>query len=190
MSQAIKTDNSNLEGKIRIREIMIKGMTSVKVLDTFAGKGLIWKEIQKRNPGIDIKVTGIEIEKSKNPNALLGDNLKVIPSIDLSPYDFIDIDAYGSPYKQLRAISQNGSYKDNVIIATTNIQTALGKIPDDLLYEAGITKKMIKNAQVLCNGFGDESMISYLGKLGVKDYVAYEPTTRKKYWTFRIKGIE
>ncbi len=186
MKAQTKTDNSHLEGKIKIREMMINGLDEILVLDTFAGKGLIWKEIQKRNPEKKIKVVGIEIEKGKNKKALLGDNLKVIPSIDLSTYDFIDIDAYGSPYKQLKAILYNGTYKTGVKIATTNIQTVLGKVPDDLLLHAGITKKMIKKAPTMCSSFGDIGMQNFLNSLGVDKYISYEPTNRKKYWAFTM----
>ena len=50
---------------------------------------------------MDIKyVHSIEMEKDKNRTALEADNLKILPSLDLSVYKVIGMDAYGIPERR------------------------------------------------------------------------------------------
>ena len=184
-----KTDNSYLEGKIILRLSQIADINNIKVLDCFGGKGIIWQKIKERT-NKKIEVVSLEIEKHKNIKAIEGDNLKILPVLDLSEFDVIDIDAYGSPYKQLKAIVNNGSYQDNVIIFTTDIQTMKGIVPDELLLKSGINKKMIKKCPTMFSRkFTDISMINYLAELNVEKAIEYRPTERKKYRTFKLKKV-
>jgi len=179
-----KTDNSYLLGKVILRELLIKDLKNINVLDTFGGEGKIWEMIKKRNLDKNINVVSIEIIKGKNNNAIVGDNLKIIPKMDLSDFDVIDIDAYGSPFKQLKAIIDNGSYKNNVIIFTTDIFVMQGRPPNELLSQIGITKNMIKKIPTLFIDFNDRALFDYLYKKGVRKIFEYRPIKNKKYRGF------
>ena len=176
-----KTDNSYFLGKVKLREKMIQNLDTVRVLDLYAGTGKIWKTIQKRNKDKKIIVTSVEKEKGKNPDAIEGDSLKIIPGLDLSVYDLIDLDVYGHPYYPLKAIVKNGSYKDNVIITMTDIQVGYGGIPLEILTKINFTKKQIKKIPTMFYKFELDAMLNYLYDLGVKKVILYRPVPNKKY---------
>src|SRR3954465_4124097 len=101
MSQQKQTDNSYLEGKVQDRLASLQHITkdTVTVLEAFGGDGIIWSLVKERT---DKKISVLRIDKKQNKRGiyLKGDNLKFLKSIDISGFDIIDLDAYGSPYNQ------------------------------------------------------------------------------------------
>lgn len=154
----MKTDNSFFAEKIDLRIDAIKDIEDPFILDCFAGKGLIWDEVQKQT-GKNIKVTGIEKEPGKNNLALVGDNRKYLKSMDLSVFDVIDLDAYGYPVDQLELIFKR-KYKGIVII--TAIQSMMGMLPKKMLYEIGYNKEMVDKIPAIFNRKGIDKLKKYL----------------------------
>ena len=74
------TENSHLRTKVRLRLELIDeiGKDELHVLDAFAGQGLVWKEIQRQRPDLEITTVGIEKRKYVNPNVIMGDNRKAM----------------------------------------------------------------------------------------------------------------
>ncbi len=182
----LKTDNSYLYGKIALRKNAIEQLKKIKVLDCFGGKGIIWEKIKSINKKQCIEVISIEIEKGKNKKAIEGNNLKLLPSLDLKEFNVIDVDAYGSPFKQLDIILNNRTLKQGTIIFVTDIQTMQGAVPHKLLLQDNITRKMIKKIPSLFYKKSFEIMKSYLNKKGITKIDIYRPEKRKKYYTFTI----
>lgn len=180
-----KTDNSHLDGKVKLRILLLPPKKRIKVLDAFGGKGVIWNTIRQMTLK-DIIVIPLEKEKNKNKKAIQGDNLKIIPSIDISEFDVIDLDAYGSPYKQIEAVVNNPTFSECVMF-TTDIQTMQGRAPDKLLEKAGITKRMLDKTPTLFNIFTDQAMHNYMHEIGVEKYFEYRPEKNKKYRGFKLK---
>lgn len=180
-----KTDNSYLDYKIKLRINHLPDKQNIKVLDLFHGIGIIWNQIKKQTDK-NIEVTGIEIDKNKNSNleVLHGDNLKYLKKLDLSKYDIIDIDTYGSPYKQLKLIFKNKTLQKGTAFFLTDIQIMFGKLPDNLLKEVNITKKMINKIPTLFNKiFRKIALKSYLYKNGIK-HITYCEVRNKMYIYF------
>ena len=75
----IKTDNSFLSDKIKLRLNHLPRQDNINVLDCFAGEGVIWDSIKKRTDK-SITVVGIE-QKNKKGVYLKGNNLKFIKNI-------------------------------------------------------------------------------------------------------------
>jgi hypothetical protein len=157
----IKTDNTYLKNKIKLRINHLPEKEEIKVLDCFAGNQIIWGKIKKR---INKKFTIIGIDKSRNKKGLRGDNLKYIKGMDLNRFDIIDLDAYGVPYKQIKMIFEK-NYKGRIFI--TFIQSMFGELPKDMLKEIGYSEEMIKKCPTLFNRNGIEKFKGYLSKLGV-----------------------
>lgn len=103
-STRTKTDNAHLRSKEHLRRLATDGMEDLRVLDCFAGNNTLWRTFPLS------RYYGIEAVKGKGAN-LHADNLKVIPSLDLSGFNVIDLDSYGSCVKQLFAVFSNLSLR-------------------------------------------------------------------------------
>lgn len=179
----MKTDNSHIQEKLDIRLECVDGIAKdeIRVLELYAGKGILWTHVKNARPQRNIRVLSIEKEKGKNPLALNADNLKVIDSLDLSKFDIIDLDAHGIPFDQLRKIFKR-EYHGIVIV--TCISSMLGRMPDKLLEANGITKKMIDKIPTIFSGKLLEYMENYLYLCGVQQVRGYFLDNERKYYFY------
>ena len=179
----MKTDNSHKIEKIllRIEALSLLSKKEVRVLDCYAGRGVMWTEVAKRTDK-NLKVLQIEKEKGKNRNAICGDNLKVLQAIDLSKYDIIDLDSYGIPDKQLQILFDK-NYHGVVIV--TAIQSMLGLMPKKILLSNGFTEKMIKKCPTIFSSKGFDYLKNYLYLYDCKQVTGYF-IDRKNYFYFTI----
>lgn len=88
-------DNSNSNAKIALRNHFLDKIDDPEILECFGGENrILYNECYKR-----FKTTSLDI---KNVDGTLTiDNRKFIASADITKYNFIDLDAYGSPYELL-----------------------------------------------------------------------------------------
>lgn len=171
--RSIKTDNSHLREKIHLRLSCIPE-GEIRVLDAFGGKGVIWANISRtRNI---LLYTAIEKEAGKNPGALRGDNVKLLPVLDLSPYNVIDLDAYGMPIKQIEAVLNNRTIASGTVIFATCITSKRGGFPYDLATYINVTPKMINKCRTLFVKHQKDAIKSMLHKNGVEEWAYYEIT--------------
>ena len=161
MSKA-QTDNTYFYDKIAIRINHLPTKKNISVLDAYSGESKIWETIKKQS-NKNINLVRIDV-KTKKGLHLKGDNIKYLMAMDLSKFDAIDLDAYGVPYLQLKAIFQiaPATKKRRVVFITFN-QTVFGQLPTSFLSELGYTKAMIKKCPTLFNSNGLEKMIHFLG---------------------------
>lgn len=133
----IKTNNSHHWPKVQLRADAIRalGKDHVRVLDAFAGEGVIWKAVQEELPDIDFDILKIEKKPYSEAGVIAGDNRKVMPSLDLASFDLIDLDAYGVPAEQLALCAERAP---GVPVAVTCIMSALTPVPKRVLLAAGI----------------------------------------------------
>jgi len=166
-----KTDSSHLSEKIYLRaEYSPSGPLSV--LDAYGGKGVIWREVGKlRNVENYIS---IEKEKGKNPQALCGDNAKILPRLDLSTYNVIDLDAYGCPVAQIEAVLKNPTLKKGTVIFVTWILAGIAKAPYKAAEYIGVTPQMIKKAQYLFVPLMVDALRAILAAHGIREWKYYE----------------
>lgn len=161
-NQAIKTNNSFLESKIKLRKEAIEGLGNITVLECFRGESLMWGEIKKESKK-KIKILSVDNQQYSGIY-LKGDNVKFMETMNLKNFDVIDLDAYGVPYKQLEIIF---SKKIKSIIIVTFIQTMQGNLPTGLLKKLGYTDTMLKkNRAIFCKN-GYEKFKSYLYLNGI-----------------------
>jgi len=137
------TDNSHLSPKAALRREAIGELKEVRVLDAFAGRGLIWKEVKRLMPGL--KITVDSIEKIDRPGFYMkGNNIRYLAALDLARYDIIDLDAYSAPIDQLEIIfSRRKASGKRVIIVFTFIMMGLRTLPSKMLARLGLSTKMI-----------------------------------------------
>jgi len=167
---AIKTDNSFLSEKVMLRLEILKKIRkkTIKILDAFNGQGIIWKVVSEKTKK-NILIIPIEI-KDKPGIYLKCDNIKFIKGMDLSNFDIIDLDAYGSPYKQLSELFKK-DYK-GFVICTYN-QRIVGNLHKKMLIELGFTNEMIKKIPTLFTKNPIGKMKDYLSIHNVKKITGY-----------------
>lgn len=167
-----KTDNSCLSEKLKIRQDVIDatGQDRVRVLDCYAGKGIIWNLLKNKNQDKEISVLSIEKEKGKNPNALCGDNLKILPSLDLSKFDVIDIDAYGLPFEQTKLILES-PFRGWIVI--TFIQSQYGRLNKKMVESVGLSWSNYNKCSTLFKPFALPFFFDFLSKKGIDKAFGY-----------------
>ncbi len=160
-----QTDNTYLQDKISLRLTFLPDK-DIKVLDCFAGEGIIWKTIKKNN-NKKIEVLSIDKKSGLDNTYLIGDNIKFLKSLNLNEFDIIDLDAYGTPFKQLEIIFDK-NYKGHIFC--TFIQIRMGSINNDLLYYLGYSKNMLNKVKVLFWKNAEQKLFDYISlRTGVKE---------------------
>jgi len=103
-----KVDNQHLGEKLRLRlDWVCRQARPLRILDCFAGRGRIWSAI-RQTAAAPLEVLAIEARKGIHPTALVGDNRKILPTLDLQTFDAIDLDDYGHPTWQIKHILSRG----------------------------------------------------------------------------------
>lgn len=182
MSKAtIKTNNdpTALEKKIQLRLNSIASIDKdiVRVLECFGGEGVLWSEVQKRTAK---KIQTLSIDQKKyNRFQLQGDSLKVLPSLDLSKFDVIDLDSYGIPFEHCFIVLSK-SFKG--VVHCTVIQSGMGNLPNGLLEATGFSKAMMKKARTLLSKNGDNQFKDWLANKGVKEIECLNMGRKNYFW--------
>lgn len=190
MGSGKKVDNSMLTEKVNLRLAVLDKIkkAEIKVLDAFGGNGVVWDETKKKTKQ---KISTLRIDHRDDLDGvyLKGDNLKYLKGLDLSKFDIIDLDAYGSPYQQLKIVLESG-YKGHVVC--TLIETHLGGQFKEMLIEIGYTAAMIEKVPVLFAKHGREKMFAWLDQKGIEEVEGYffnrDSYSRRSYFAFEIKG--
>lgn len=178
---AIKTDSSFFSDKVQLRINHLSD--NPVVLDCYAGSGLIWKYAAGIT-GKKIKRLPIE-QKNINAFHLPGNNLAYLDTLDLSEFNIIDLDAYGVPYKQLKAIFNS---RFSGVIFVTFIQSIYGCVDYALLQEYGFPKIMIRQSPSLFYKLGFDAFKNFLAKNGVKKIWLRE-SGKKRYLAFNWSTV-
>lgn len=171
------TDNSSVSQKRYLRRRATSHLETLRVLDLFAGKGLLWRDFATE------KYVAVEIDESKNQNAIHTDNRKLIPRIDLSKFNVIDLDSYGVPADQIKLIYDNKTLQDGTVIIYTCISNKVSTIPSTLARYASISRGLYEKAQTLFNGWSTELFFDYLASLGVDKVIEYEHPSHEHGYT-------
>lgn len=108
------TDNTNLDAKIALRKHFLTLVPEPHILECFAGKERMLFNSCYR--GMD--VTALDTKQIKN--VLKIDNRKFIAGQNLSKYNFIDLDAYGSPYELLLNIFNKKQHDELFVVIITD----------------------------------------------------------------------
>lgn len=164
-----------------MRKLCTNNLGKLNVLDCFAGENKIWGNF-KTNRYYSIEK---ELNKGKNIHA---DNMKILPSLDLSNFNVIDLDSYGIPIEQLNAIFKNPTLQGGTCIIYTCIGNKMSTLNKFFVQYYGL-ESMYKNAKTLFNNFSYQMFIGYLYDNGIKTVYEYEEPSNnfyKKYGFFNV----
>jgi len=180
-AHSIKTDNANIDKKVSLRKQATSKLQTLRVLDCFAGRNVLWSHFEKE------RYFGIEKEKGKGRN-LNADNLRVLASLDLSSFNVIDVDSYGIPFNQLYEIFNNPTLQDGTVIIYTCITSKMSSMNKKCLERYGLSA-MYKKCKVLINSKAKELFYAYLHENGVREIFKYSDRNsfQKDYGYFVYK---
>ena len=180
------TDSSYFMDKVELRINHLPRKKNLKVLDAFGGEGRIWNKIEKIT-NKKLSVLRIDKEADKSGAYLKGANIKFMKNLDLSQFDVIDLDAYGTPYDQLEILFRHHRETDTLraVIFVTFVQNMQGNLHRRLLYQLGYTKNMIDKVPSIFMRRGFEKLKEYLVLNGVVS-IHYRGRDRKHYIAFRL----
>jgi hypothetical protein len=180
-----KTNNSFLAEKIRVRLHSLSQINrpTLRILEAYRGESLLWPEVQKHTDK-KIELVGIDIKGDYKGAYLKGDNVKFLLSMNLDGYDIIDLDAYGVPYQQLKAIIQKGY---SGVVHCTFIQSMYGGLPRGMLGQLGYSHAMVRKIPTLFIRDGVEKFKQFLSLYGVNKITGYF-IGRKNYFYFALNS--
>lgn len=176
------TDNQNIRHKLYLREMATSGLRERNVLDLFAGKKEIWSRLEHST------YLGVDKKKARADGVVMADNRKVIPTLDLSKFNVIDLDSYGIPSEQIRLLFENGTMCDGTVVIYTLITNKLVVMPNNLRKYAGISDMYNKSSTLFC-GHSEALFYDWLASMGVKSVREYsEPSSQysKRYGYFIV----
>ena len=158
----VQTDNSHFAVKQCVRLEAIQGLAEVNVLDAVCGTGRLWKSLPHND------YLGIDKERKGAANVIIGDNRKIIPTLDLSRYNVIDLDAYGQPVEQLIQVYDNPTVRNGTIIIYTAIASPMSTVSTRTLRAANIDPAVHAKIPSLWNKHGIEVFFRVLAGFGVE----------------------
>lgn len=138
------TDNSDNGEKVEIRRRLLKALgAEPAVLDCFAGEGKIYSKCYKGHEylGLDKK----DIQDGRN--ILNVDNIKYLRSADLGRFNFFDLDAYGSPWRQFLTVLKRRRFDRGARVAmaiTDGLQfnMSMSELPAGMKPYVGLPRRM------------------------------------------------
>ena len=179
-------DDGMLNVKVTLRLDSLPDKQHIRVLDAFGGEGKLWDTVKRQRPDVEFSILSIDRNQYEKKVQLQGDNIKFLLGLDLRQYDIIDLDAWGSPAKQLELILNRG-YKG--IVHCTFIQTGYGGLGREMLNVLGYSQSMVKKAQSLFNRHGFKKFQAYLALKGIKEITYYSTArgrSQKNYLYFSV----
>lgn len=179
-----QTDNAHFRWKVMLRKEAVSSLDTVRVLDCFAGCNRLWTDV-----GYDYYY-GLEQQKGKGRLNIHADNLRIIPVLDLSLFNVIDLDSYGVPGNQLLAIIKNKTLPEKMVIVYTAIFAPLASSHRDFLLANGVASDVYMKCQTLWNNKLGTIFDTFLFcKLGVErdhSFFVREGSYGKRYGYFTL----
>jgi hypothetical protein len=168
-----KTDNDNLSKKLAIRLFAMDKLGKIeaepiRVLDCFAGDGLLWHYLKKESKR-NIEHVGIDTLPKKGA-LYLGDNRRYLQRLPIDDYDLIDLDAYGVPYDQMKILVKR-NYRG--IVVGTFIQCVYGGLPYAMLEDIGYSRQMVRKITKLFFRNGWDKWAEFLKTIGYEDVFVF-----------------
>lgn len=143
--KAVDNHSKGVEAKVSVRRHVLEeiGAENAAVLDCFAGAGHMHRAIWSKASSY----TGVDERFFFDQRtAFVADNRILLRSIDLTPFNVFDLDAYGSPWEQALIIAKRrptkpGSRIGIVLTEGSSLSLQFGFLPSELSQITGIPSK-------------------------------------------------
>lgn len=177
-----KTDNINIDKKVDLRRQATKHLDELNVLDLFAGENIMWSHFNCK------KYFGVEKNKGKGKN-LNADNNRIIPNLDLSKFNVIDLDSYGMPFEQLDLIFENPTLSNGTVIIFTCITSKSSRVGKRLIKKFSL-EEIYKKSKLIISTQARELFYELLRQNGINEVYGYSDNNNfnKDYGYFIYKN--
>ncbi|MDD5095557.1 MAG: hypothetical protein PHV74_14455 [Dehalococcoidia bacterium] len=131
-----KTDNSNLYPKLDLRRYFLTKYFKkepIRVFDCCQGDGVIWQKL--RRDYTIARYWGVDVKKKTGRLAIKSERILSQPGWD---DNVIDIDTYGSPWKQWFTMLPNIRQRTAVFLTIGNVMIGGGQIDKYMLIAMGL----------------------------------------------------
>jgi len=183
VQRATKTDNKSVANKVFLRRKATERLSSLRVLDLFAGNNVLWRNFDKE------RYFGVELVPDKGIN-LNADAKQAIESLDLSAFNVIDCDCYGIPFEICRKLLESKQVKSGTVILYTAITNIFTQLPKECINTLEIGE-MYRQAPSLFNANAITYFYDMLANLGVEEVRYYEVidgyTKHYGYFTHHVR---
>lgn len=136
--------------KIELRRLAARWVGEPRVLDLYAGTGLLWREAWKQFP-----YHGCDREWFRgDPRRLwVADNLLLVRALDLTRWNVFDLDAYGAPWRLWWILAKRRPVEPNERVAVVftdgaSLRARLGRVERHIAYLAGVPANLEKAASL------------------------------------------
>lgn len=134
-TMARKTDNADLAVKLELRRALLDGLApAALVFDAAAGEGVLWGVLGRE---LDVRVFGVDRKRKKGRLSI--DSLRILQQPGL-PYDVIDLDVYGSPWRHYYAALRNAARAELRIFLTAGSAGLHGSLDREAWEVLGVTR--------------------------------------------------
>lgn len=174
------TDNYHTDWKIYLRQEGTKSIPALRVLDLFGGNNILWSSFRTE------LYFSAEKERGKGFN-LHVENRRIIKKLDLSQFNVIDCDSYGTPFAQIQGLFENPTLqKGTVIFYTATCNGMAGLCREQMQFYK--IESMVKMCPTLFNGFSLEYFYGLLNRCGVRTVYKYivDSIFHKEYGYFNV----
>lgn len=144
-SPKIRNHRASRSAKIDIRQRVLDAVgTDAHVFDAFAGTGEMYREVWSKAAGY----VGCDKDWMRdNRLAYVADNRRVLRCLDMSKFNIVDLDAFGSPYEQALIVADRrpvatGELFGLVLTDGSGMAMKQGGLPKALAYLAGLRQRM------------------------------------------------
>jgi len=162
----VTEDNKSVANKVFLRRKATEHLTTLRVLDLFAGNNVLWRNFEKE------RYYGVELLPDKGMN-LNADARQVVDSLDLSDFNVIDCDSYTIPFEICKKIIESPLTKSGTTVLYTAVSSIFTQLSSECIDALGI-RELYKDVPSLFRLNGIDYFYDMLGNLGVKEIHYYE----------------
>ena len=153
---ATKTDNHNLELKLRIRRQLLDQYGCSVVFDACRGSGEIWGRLRKE---YECRYQGVDVKPMRGRVSIRSERLLALPGWT---YDVIDIDTYGSPWRHWSAMLPNVQRDCTVFLTIGRLN--ISNTPKEIKGTMGLPKSTPLGIMVKLWDLGAQYLLAQAGQ--------------------------
>lgn len=192
-----KTNNhpKSEAAKIALRRHVLDGISQARVFDAFAGSGKMYRAVWHEAAAY----TGCDIKWFRDERSVfVAKCQRVMRAIDLADYNVFDLDAYGSPWLQVRILAARrhlapGEKFGLVLTDGSGLKLKMGQCPKAMAQLCGMDKSSIPGINRAHGLLIDQALAETCRLMGARIVARWEHDrpgkSEMKYLALLLEGV-